>query len=227
LGTGDFEKFIRIIRENEGQVSSVYCFSPGGDFYEAMKIGRAMRALELSSHVPVRDPSGRPACYRFPIFPVPRDLRNCTCASAGFFIHVGGVHRAGTFLAVHRPYFEKGRFGTLPLPEAKKAFDALQEDARQYMNEMGVPKHIQEDVLRTASNQVLVLDEKTVNTRFLGALPYIYEWTKNKCEGVAGTEQRRNENYIPQKQLADQYQNDELRREISIGSRFPSFQMSL
>src|SRR5208282_1914877 len=47
IEAGDFEKFIKIIRDNEGQISMVYIFSAGGDFYEAMKIGRAMRALEL------------------------------------------------------------------------------------------------------------------------------------------------------------------------------------
>jgi hypothetical protein len=104
--SGDFDTFVRIVRENEGQVSGVFCFSPGGNFYEAMKIGRAMRKLELSSQAPMRDQAGHPSCSG-DFGPKPYDQRNCTCASAGFFIHIGGIHRGGTFLAVHRPYFER------------------------------------------------------------------------------------------------------------------------
>lgn len=169
---GDFEKFIRIVRDNQGQIVTVYIFSPGGDFYEAMKIGRAMRSLELSSMVPMRDRSGRPTCGEGGFTPKPNDPANCTCASAGFFIHIGSVHRGGTFLAVHRPYFSQGRFGALTEAEAKKAFDALQNSARDYMQAMGVPRHIQEDILGTPSERALVLDDKTVKTYFWGELPY-------------------------------------------------------
>lgn len=199
---GDFETFVRIIRENQGQVSGVSLFSPGGDFYEAMKIGRAMRALELSSMVPMRDPSGRPSCDDGGIGPKPNDPKNCTCASACFFIHIGGIHRGGTFLAVHRPYFGKGNFGKLSQADAKKAFDALQDSARDYMQEMGVPKHIQEDVLGTPSDRALILDEKTVKTYFWLELPYRHEWTKNRCSRLSESEAERVESYSP-RLLAD------------------------
>ena len=43
---GDFETFIKIIRENQGQIGGVTLFSPGGNFYEAMKIGRALRTFQ-------------------------------------------------------------------------------------------------------------------------------------------------------------------------------------
>lgn len=192
---GDFETFVRIVRENQGQVSAVRIFSPGGDFYEAMKIGRAMRALELGSMVPMRDPSGRPSCSDGGFGPKPNDPKNCTCASACFFIHIGGIHRGGTFLAVHRPYFGKGKFGKLSQADAKKAFDALQDSARDYMQEMGVPKHIQEDVLGTPSERALILDEKTVKTYFWLELPYRHEWTKNRCSRLSESEAGRVESY--------------------------------
>lgn len=194
---GDFDAFLRIVRENQGRVSGVYIFSPGGDFYEAMKIGRAMRALDLHSRVPIRDRSGHPSCDSSELFrgPEPKDPRNCTCASAGFFIHIGGVSRSGMFMAVHRPYFEKGRFGALSQGDAQKAFDDLQNSARDYMQEMGVPKHVQEDVLGTPSDSALVLDEKTVRTYFFGALPYKHEWTINKCSKVSDAELKRADEY--------------------------------
>lgn len=192
---GDFEKFIKSIRNNQGRTVTVYIFSPGGDFYEAMKIGRAMRSLELSSMVPMRDRSGTPSCGGGGLMPKPNDPSNCTCASAGFFIHIGSVHRGGTFLAVHRPYFSKGRFGELSETEAKKEFDALQNSARDYMQAMGVPKHIQEDVLGTPSDRGLILDEKTIKTYFWGALPHRHEWVRNKCSRLSEEEAIRMEHY--------------------------------
>lgn len=196
IESGDFEKFIEIIRDNQGRISTVWIFSPGGDFDEAMKIGRGMRALELASiSGPERDSAGRLSCDGMFGFPEPKDPRNCTCASACFFIHIGGVSRGGKFLAVHRPYFEKGRFGELTEEGAKKEFDALQNRARAYMFEMGVPKHIQEDVLGTPSERALILDEKTVETYFFGGLPYRHEWVKNKCSRLSDEETRRKENY--------------------------------
>lgn len=148
-----------------------------------MKIGRAMRALELSSYVPMRDSSGLPTCTNLGlgVTPTPEKIENCTCASACFFIHIGAIHRGGTYLAVHRPFFEKGDFGDLSQADAKKAFDLLQQSARDYMKEMGVPDHIQEDVLGTPSDKALVLDEKTIKTYFCLEIPYRHEWIRNKC----------------------------------------------
>jgi len=191
---GDFETFVRIVKENQGKISGVHIFSPGGDFYEAMKIGRAMRALELSSQVPMRSQSGQPSCDDL-LGIKPNDLKNCTCASAGFFIHIGAIHRGGTYLAVHRPYFAKGKYGELSQADAQKAFDLLQDSARAYMQEMGVPKHIQEDVLGTPSDRALVLDDKTVKTYFWLELPYRHEWKKNRCSKLSASEAQRAEDY--------------------------------
>ena len=192
---GDFDGFVRIVRENQGQVSGAYCFSPGGDFDEAMKIGRAMRALELHSQAPMRGATGHPECEGGYVVQKPRDPKNCTCASAGFFIHIGAVHKGGTFLAVHRPSFASGRFGNLSQEDAKRAFEALQDRAREYMREMGVPQHVQEDVLGTPSDKILVLDEKTVKTYFWGDLPYRHEWIRNKCSRLSDAETARAQNY--------------------------------
>jgi hypothetical protein len=42
------------------------------------------------------------------------------------------------------------------------------------MAEMGVPKHVQEDVLGTPSERTLLLDEQTIETFFSGGLPYLH-----------------------------------------------------
>jgi hypothetical protein len=195
IAAGDFEKFIAVIKENKGAVIGVNIFSSGGDFYEAMKIGRAMRALELSSQVPMKSISGQPVCDdQFGM--TPNDPMNCTCASAGFFIHIGATHRGGTYLAVHRPFFAKGRYGELSQANAQKAFNALQSSARIYMEEMGVPKHVQEDVLGTPSDRILVLDDKTVKTYFWMELPYLHEWKQNQCSDLSVSEKKRADLYF-------------------------------
>ena len=63
------------------------------------------------------------------------------------------------------------------------------------MHEMGVPKHIQEDVLGTPSERALVLDDKTVKTYFWLELPYRHEWKKNRCSKLSESETQRTEDY--------------------------------
>ncbi len=188
---GDFNAFLRIVRENQGKVSKVVIFSPGGDVAEALRIGRAMRSLELASQVPMRSALGQPLCDEGPGGLSPKSPQNCTCASAGFFVHIGGVARSGTYLAVHRPYYAKGKFGELPREKAKKAFDALQDEARIYMREMGVPEHVREDILGTPSERALLLDDRTVRTYFSGPLPYLHEWQRNRCARLSAAELQR------------------------------------
>ncbi|MGO9312431.1 MAG: hypothetical protein ACLQDI_06810 [Syntrophobacteraceae bacterium] len=194
---GDFDIFIKALRDNQGLISSVNLFSPGGDFNEAMKIGRAIRALELHSQAPMLDPHGKPFCENDDTLGLmPKDPKNCNCSSACFFIHIGAVHRGGTFLAVHRPYFNQTQFRKLTEVQAKKEFESLQNRARDYMQEMGVPKHIQEDVLGTPSDRALILDEKTVKTYFWGDLPYRHEWLKAKCSRLSDDERMRWDAYL-------------------------------
>ena len=181
IESGDYDKFLALIKENKGTVGTVNLFSSGGEFYEAMKIGQAMRTLELASQVPQLSQSGEAVCSVGGLGPSPKDAKNCICASACFFIHIGAAHRGGTYLAVHRPYLDPAKFKDLTEAEAQKKFVALQEKAREYMAEMGVPKHIQEDVLGTPSDKILLLDEKTVKTYFWGKAPYLQEWFVAKC----------------------------------------------
>lgn len=180
---GDFKKFQSAVFDGNGKITGIYVYSSGGDFYEAMKIGIAVRELGLSSGVPMKEVDDTPFCPEdtLGVTPSPRNPKNCICASAGFFIHVAGVHRSGNYLAVHRPFFKKGRYGKLSETEAKSLYSKLQSDARSYMESMDIPLHVQEDVMSTSSDEVLVLNEDIVKKYFWGALPYRDEWLRNKC----------------------------------------------
>lgn len=188
---GDHQTFLAAVRNERGRVGEVILLSPGGDFEEAMKIGRSMRALELNSSVPYRDERGRPDCR----IEAPKDPANCTAASAAFFVHVGSVFRSGQYLAVHRPYFDPKAFGSLSQAAARKAFEALQMEARAYMVEMDVPLQVQNDVLATPSDKAMLLDNKTVATYFAGHLPSQHEWLLAKCSSITAAERQFWDNY--------------------------------
>jgi len=204
---GDFRKFLDAIKQNQGQIGTVWIFSPGGDFQEAMKIGRAMRALELASMVPTRNKFGKPQCDSKVAHPT--DPAYCIAASAGFMIHIGGVWRGGSYIIVHRPYFERKNFRQLSEAQAQVKFAALQAEAASYMSEMGVPAQLQEQVLATPSDGRFVLDEATVKTYFQGDLPPRHEWLFAKCSGMS---------------LNDRTKLEQLRNRLSrrIGNDFSS-----
>lgn len=183
---GDFGKFIDAIKKNQGQISTVWIFSPGGDFQEAMKIGRAMRALELASMVPTRNKFSKPQCDS--VVAHPSDPAYCIAASAAFLIHIGGVWRGGSYIIVHRPYFERKNFRQLSEAQAQVKFAALQAEAASYMSEMGVPAQLQEKVLATPSDGRFVLDEATIKTYFSGELPPRHEWLFAKCSRMSNSD---------------------------------------
>lgn len=187
---GDYDRFLRVAKENQGQLNGVQLYSPGGDFIEAMKIGRALRALELSSQVPMRGRDGRPVCEES-LGSKPRDAVNCTAASAAFFIHIGANHRGGTYLVVHRPYYDPKRFGNLSQSDADAAYERLLAEARLYMSEMGLPRQTQEEVLSIPSDKQLVLDERTIRTYIWGDLPSRDEWRRAKCAKMTPSETQR------------------------------------
>ncbi len=184
---GDYKRFIKKINQNNGKISNVYIFSPGGNFSEAIKIGRAIRKLELTTVVPSQSEDGQPLCDSLKTFrnfvTVPKDY-NCICAGSCFFIFIGGVNRAGGHIVVHRPYFDKNEFGQLSEEDARNKFIARQKFAREYMQEMGVPKHIQDKILGTRPEKAMELDYKTVRTYFHGDIPYRHEWRQAKCAEV-------------------------------------------
>ncbi len=187
---GDYDRFLRIVKDSQGQINSVWLYSQGGDFVEAMKIGRALRALEISSHVPQRGRDGRPVCEEV-LGSRPRDPINCTAASAAFFIHIGGIHRGGTYLAVHRPYFDPKLFGSLTQDQAKVAMERLLAEARAYMTEMAIPPHLQDEVLSTPSDKIVVLDERQIRTHIWGDLPHRHEWRRARCGRMSPLDSQR------------------------------------
>ncbi|TCD48609.1 hypothetical protein [Chlorobium sp. N1] len=163
IRSGDYEAFLGAVKAGEGRVSRVYVFSPGGSVVEAMKIGMAMRRLELTSVAPAMSPSHRPRCGGpSGTGPVPDDPKNCTCASAAFFVYIGGVKREGDFLAVHCPYYPES-FHEQRSPERVRSAEALLHEASlRYMTRMHVPSSIIDQVFSTSPDHLRLLDPASV-----------------------------------------------------------------
>jgi hypothetical protein len=174
---GDYMRFVEEIGQHNGKIGKVYIFSPGGNFSEAIEIGRAIRRLELTTVVPERE-NGQPRCDPLANFP---EHYSCDCAGSCFFIFIGGVNRAGTYMEVHSPSFDENEFGQLSEEDARNKFIALQKSAREYMREMGVPKHLREKILGTQPERAMKVDYETVKKYFHGEIPYRHELLQAKC----------------------------------------------
>jgi hypothetical protein len=103
IEAGDFDK-LRNFYFREGAIN-IFLASPGGDLAEAMKIGRLVRELKLTTAVPdkLRPASDLSSTFQKEWIAKYKltDLNaNYMCASACFFIFVAGIHRevAGFFI---------------------------------------------------------------------------------------------------------------------------------
>ena len=181
---GDYQKFVQLLEEGQGRFDGVILMSPGGNFDEAVKIGRVLRELQLGSSIPNRSESGTPTCRLVE----PRIEQNCTCLSACFFIHVGAASRTGDYAGVHRPFVEPEQFKNLSREEARQAFTDLQNEAQEYLREMNVSEKVQEIIFGTPSNQIHLLAPDIIKSHFLGPLPYLAEWYRAKCSALTRDE---------------------------------------
>jgi hypothetical protein len=174
---GDYMRFVEEIGRHNGKIGKVYIFSPGGNFAEAIEIGKAIRRLELTTVIP-ESRYDRPLCD--PLKNFPKEY-NCICVGSCFFIFIGGVNRAGTYMEVHSPSFDENEIGQLSEEDARNKFIALQKSAREYMQEMGVPKNLREKILGTSPERAMKVDNETVKKYFHGEIPYRYGLLQAKC----------------------------------------------
>jgi hypothetical protein len=89
-------------------------FSQGGNLQAAIDIGRQVSVLTMYTMAPEGGAfraargwgcnlKGRVVAPYDPV--TKRGDRNCTCASACFFVWAAGVKRLGNVVIIHRPYF--------------------------------------------------------------------------------------------------------------------------
>jgi hypothetical protein len=147
IETGDCSKLGNFLF-SEG-AKRVYLASPGGSLFEALEIGRLVRALKLETMIPGNLPADlrekRAIQHRL------RDHKsNFTCTSACFFIFAGGIARSrdigDPILGIHRPYLSDGDLKGLSSDQAIMAVRGLRAVVDRYLREMSVPEKYAEDV---------------------------------------------------------------------------------
>ena len=126
---GDYAAFLPLVLSTKG-ANTVFLASPGGDFLEALRVGRLIRRLKMQVWAPqLRDLS---------IVKLD-DMANNVCASSCFFIYIAGIKRTGNEIGVHRPYLPKEAYKSMGLTEAEQSYALVEKLVFEYLAEMSVP----------------------------------------------------------------------------------------
>ena len=169
---GDFEKLRSALKETiDPKISLTRVInldSPGGDVIEAMKMGRLINKLRISTKVATKNPADRTSRK----VPDHKSTPPNNCSSACFFVFVGGTIRAiqsyttsqrvGEFyelvymtgVGIHRPFFDKGYFSKLDSSKAQEKYLDLIKKTKQYLLEMDVANNLIERMYKISSRRL-------------------------------------------------------------------------
>lgn len=171
---GDFEKFLNAVIEQGIYTTTVHLASNGGNVAEALKIGRFIRLNSMATETGTRT-QGRNICVDS-VKP-----HNCNCASACVLIFLGGIHRSGNMLGVHRPYLEHTVLKSLSLPESEVAGRLLEKETDKYFQDMGAPTSLKEILNANTSENIQMLEDGYINQNLAGYIKEVEEWLLAKC----------------------------------------------
>ncbi len=175
---GDYDKFERALRESTEDINAVNIISPGGNIFEAFKIGRLIRRLGLATNAPNTlnfAPQARTwLCSR--AAKIDKSTA-CTCASACFLIWAGGVERSGNDIHIHRISFDPEYYGKLTPIEAQEKYQMALRQVQAYLKEMEIPDSIFEEMVRMPSYSTTPLPNN-INWAWP---PSFGEWLTAKC----------------------------------------------
>lgn len=135
---------------------SLHINSPGGNLKAAVGIGEQVDILGLEVSAPLDIPASVKKQ------PASRGYAGGSCTSACFFIWIAGKERKGNVVAVHRPYFDPDFYRTISLPEARRQFDLITENARQYLDSQGVPKELIVKIFSINSRDTVMLSPQEI-----------------------------------------------------------------
>lgn len=169
---GDFEKF-EYLALASGE-NPIWLASPGGDLFEAMKIGELVRKMKLSVLVPSANPEIWSAMIKV------EDSHNSVCASACFFIYAAGVYRDGDVLGIHRPRITDEGLRSISMDQAASGLLSVSDISSGYLRKMGISSSIIERMNSTKPDDIQWLGEKDVES-LSGYIPEYQDWLDVKC----------------------------------------------
>jgi hypothetical protein len=174
IKSGDYEKFVSIVRPPGKKVRGVELRSQGGNGYEAMRIGRAVRALMLDTSAPISEQGCAIHDRESGVSAKP-----CTCASACFFVFVGGVRRTGLELVLHRARFTNEEMARLTHDQYKQAYEKILEVMKSYLREMDVPEKFFNQMIAISSQESKKIS--ATDALELMTTPASDEWLSARC----------------------------------------------
>jgi hypothetical protein len=191
---GDFDKLVSFILNGHRAVQ-IYLASPGGNLAEAMKIGRLVRTLKMSTVVPSKALTNQ----NRDLIAAQHDLEDpkadYMCASACFFIFIAGIHRsydlAGpAMLGIHRPSLSEKSVKALSLEQASETADRVQTLVEKYLRDMGVPSKYGEDMYLEPAGKIQWIRNDEFEADFDGFIPQLRDWANARCEKLTDAEKR-------------------------------------
>jgi hypothetical protein len=172
----------------DGCPEQIYLASPGGDVAEAMKIGRLIRTLGWTT----KAPSSTARQYEIKDYQIQFPDTNFMCASACFFIFVGGVYREELFtyptLGIHRPYLSTEHLKELSGGQALAAATLTRATVEKYLKEMDVPTKYVDKMFSVPKDKILWISDDDVDVDFKGFVPSLRDWADAKCNTLTDVE---------------------------------------
>lgn len=164
---GDFDKIVRIFRQERNFPRVATIESPGGNILEAIKIAKLFR----KGRVMVWAVSG-------------------TCNSSCFLIVAGSALReVEVDIGLHRPRYDDSYFAGLAAEDAEKEYKKLNRLVRQFLKESYVPEDIVDMMISTSSDKAIYLTPEEFERRIGKISPDYEEWLLAKCGSMSQQEQ--------------------------------------
>ena len=186
---GDYDKLRNFLgtKSNFDKISDgVFLASPGGNVAEAMRIGRLIRTLRLSTDAPSGPPTGNAKFGESLIKAnhLVNPKTNYLCASACFFVYVSGIYRNLNWvgrLGVHRPIQLEGNARTLTSDESLKANWFVRETVKNYLKDMDVPDKYVDLIFSVPPTEVRWITQNEFDSDLRGFIPELKNWVGAKC----------------------------------------------
>jgi hypothetical protein len=120
------------------------------------------------------------------------------CASACFFVFVGGIHRkydleglfGGPALGVHRPYLRETSLKALSSDQALAAANQNRTMVEAYLKEMGIPQKYADQMFLVSKDEVKWISEREFDADFEGFIPELKDWVDAKCDDRTEVEKK-------------------------------------
>lgn len=188
---GDYERLRDYAAKNP--IAEILLESPGGDLVEAIKIGRLVRSLDLKTIIPDKFLAEELA-RRYP-----KDAHNYMCASACFFVFVGGVERdcsdpalalAGNapLLGIHRPYMSEVELTRIDASDAMASVKKTRAVIEDYLKAMSVPSKYADRMFAVPKEQIQWISTEDFQTDFQGFIPELSDWMSARCDKLTDVE---------------------------------------